>query len=64
LEADPRETRNLLEDPTYQRQRAALHRELTAFFQKAGAPPLQDWRSTTQQHLPSESATRGPAANH
>jgi len=62
LEADPRETRNLLDDPAYQNQRAALHRELTSFFQKAGAPPLEDWRSTTKQHLPSESATRGPAA--
>ena len=61
LEADPRETHNLLEDPAYQGRRKALQSELHAYFQKAGAPPLEDWRSTTKQELPSESATKGPA---
>ena len=60
LEADPKETRNLLADPAYRSQREALRRELTSYFEKAGAPPLEQWRNTTQQHLPSESATHGP----
>lgn len=61
LEADPHETRNLLNDPAYRTRRTALHGELTTFFKNAGAPPIEEWRSTTKQHLPAESATHGPA---
>ncbi len=61
LEADPRETHNLLQDPAYQERRTMLQREMRGFFQKAGAPPLEEWRTTTKQKLPSESATKGPA---
>jgi len=50
----------LLEDAAYQGRRKALQSELQAYFQKAGAPPLDEWRTTTKQKLPSESATRGP----
>lgn len=60
LEADPGETHNLLEDAAYQARRKALQNELHVYFQKAGAPPLEEWRSTTKQKLPSESATKGP----
>ena len=61
LEADPHETHNLLNNADYDGQRKALADELHAYFQKAGAPPLEHWRSTTKQRLPSESATKGPA---
>jgi arylsulfatase A-like enzyme len=61
LEADPRETHNLLEDAAYQDRRKLLQNEMRGFFQKAGAPPLEEWRTTTKQKLPSESATKGPA---
>jgi len=61
LETDPRETHNLLEDPAYQTRGRALQQEMRGFFQKAGAPPLEEWRGTTQQRLPSESATHGPS---
>jgi arylsulfatase A-like enzyme len=61
LEADPRETHNLLEDAAYQGRRKALQSELHAYFEKAGAPPLEEWRTTTKQKLPSESATKGPS---
>jgi choline-sulfatase len=51
LEADPGETRNVIEDPAYQAQLKALRTELADFFRQAGAPPLENWRSTTTQEL-------------
>lgn len=51
LEADPGETRNVIADPSYRRTLEALRRELAQFFERLGAPPLADWRSTTQQKL-------------
>lgn len=54
LEADPGETRNVLSAPDYQVRAAAMHRELTQYFEKAGAPPLDAWRKTTAQKLPKE----------
>ncbi len=51
LEADPGETRNVIDDPAYQAQLQAFRTELADFFQRAGAPPLEQWRSTTSQEL-------------
>jgi arylsulfatase A-like enzyme len=62
LEADPAETRNVIDVPEYRQQRDAFHRELTRYFAEQGAPPLEEWRSTTKQALPAESLRKGPAA--
>ena len=51
LEADPGETRNVYDDAAYRKQRDGLRVELERFFARAGAPPLEDWRSTTRQEL-------------
>jgi len=51
LEADPGETRNVIEDRAYQAQLKSLCTELGEWFRQAGAPPLADWRSTTRQEL-------------
>ncbi|MBS1857369.1 MAG: sulfatase-like hydrolase/transferase [Acidobacteria bacterium] len=51
LEADPGEKKNLIADPAYREALAALRSELGGFFRKAGAPPNEEWRSTTKQHL-------------
>jgi arylsulfatase A-like enzyme len=56
LESDPGETRNVIADPEYKAQLDSLRAELADFFRRSGAPPLRDWRSTTTQKLPSESA--------
>jgi len=52
IEADPGETRSVANDPSYKKQLEALRQDLTGFFQKAGAPPLAEWRKTTTQKLP------------
>jgi arylsulfatase A-like enzyme len=52
LEADPDERRNVLEDAKHRKQLAALRSRLHSFFDRAGAPPLERWRETTRQHLP------------
>lgn len=51
LERDPGETENRLEDPAYRGQREALQRDLAQWFTRHGAPPLEQWRQTTQQEL-------------
>ena len=51
LEADPGEKNNLITDPAYQKALAGLRRDLGGFFTRAGAPPIEDWRSTTKQTL-------------
>jgi arylsulfatase A-like enzyme len=61
LETDPHETHNLLQNVAYAERRKMLRSEMREFFANAGAPPLEDWRKTTKQKLPSESATKGPA---
>jgi arylsulfatase A-like enzyme len=52
IEADPGETRNVIGDASYARQLTALRTELREYFRRAGAPPLDQWRSTTPQKLP------------
>jgi len=51
LEADPGETRNVIGEAGYQKVLASLRSELAGWFRAAGAPPLEDWRSTTRQEL-------------
>lgn len=51
LEADPGETRNVIAEAGHQRQREALHAQLTGFFERLGAPPIEEWRKTTRQEL-------------
>lgn len=58
LEADPGEKHNLIADPTYRPVLESLRTELDAFFRRAGAPPLEQWRTTTRQHLTPYKAIR------
>ena len=51
LEADPGEKRNVLDDPKYQKVVSGLRAELEQFFETRGAPPIEQWRSTTKQKL-------------
>jgi arylsulfatase A-like enzyme len=51
LEADPGEKHNVIADPAYRKRLAEVKTNLTRFFQQAGAPPIEDWRTTTKQHL-------------
>ena len=51
IEADPGETRDVIDEPAYRKQREALRADLAAYFQKNDAPPIEDWHSTTNQHL-------------
>ena len=51
LEADPGETRNAIDDVRHRKQLEALRADLKAFFKENGAPPIEDWRSTTKQNL-------------
>jgi arylsulfatase A-like enzyme len=51
LEDDPGETRNLIESPEHARQLRALRDDLRRYFDRAGAPPLEQWRDTTRQQL-------------
>lgn len=51
IEADPGETRNVIDDPSYRKQLGVLRRDLDRFFERAGAPPIDEWRSTTTQNL-------------
>jgi arylsulfatase A-like enzyme len=54
LEDDPGETINRVGKPEYRKQRLELRTRLHAFFDKHGAPPIDDWRSTTKQVLPTD----------
>ena len=51
LEADPGETRNVIADPHYAKVLAGLRSDMGQFFHRAGAPPLEQWRTTTRQKL-------------
>ncbi len=52
LESDPGEKHNAIDDPHQKKQIAALRQDLHRFFQQRGAPPLDQWRTTTRQKLP------------
>jgi arylsulfatase A-like enzyme len=51
LEADPGETVNVIGARGYEKQLADLRGRLGRFFQAAGGPPLEIWRSTLRQVL-------------
>jgi choline-sulfatase len=51
LEADPGEKNNVIADPSYRKVLADLRTDLARFYKQAGAPPIEEWRTTTQQHL-------------
>ncbi len=51
LDADPGETRNLVDHPALRSRRDELRADLHRFFDTLGAPPLAGWRSTTRQEL-------------
>ncbi len=52
LETDAEERRSVLDDPRHRKQVAELRSRLHGFFQGVGAPPIEEWRGTTTQHLP------------
>lgn len=52
LERDPGEKTNVIGETAYAKQLASLRADLAGFFRKAGAPPMEEWRKTTQQKLP------------
>ena len=52
LQQDPEENQNLIDDPRQAATLAALRRRLQGFFARAGAPPLEQWQTTTSQLLP------------
>jgi len=60
LAQDPGERRNLFDDPARAPRRAELAALVAAHFAGLGAPPLAEWRTTTQQRLPFYSTERLP----
>jgi arylsulfatase A-like enzyme len=52
LENDPEEDRNVIDDPALRPVRSSLERGLDGFFEKIEAPPLERWRESTTQDLP------------
>ena len=51
LEADPGETKNVIDDPRHRRQLETLRADLDRFFERSGAPPIDDWRKNLQQQF-------------
>lgn len=49
LEADPGETKNVIDDPRHRRQLEALRADLHRFFGRLNAPPIDDWRKAMVQ---------------
>ena len=54
LEEDPGETINRAGKPEYRGRRLTLQERLRGFFERSGAPPIDDWRSTTRQIIPND----------
>jgi arylsulfatase A-like enzyme len=59
LESDPGEKLNRFGDPALASVQRTLRRELDGFFAAQGAPPIEQWETTTKQNLTKYSAT-GP----
>jgi choline-sulfatase len=55
LQKDPGEERNILDTAAGKKVAAELRPKLQAFFERKGAPPLDQWRTTTKQVLPTYS---------
>jgi len=60
LEADPGEVNNVIQNPSYRKECNALRSEVRAYFREHGAPPIDEWRATTKQHLPPDSQNMKP----
>ena len=54
LEEDPGERTNRVGKPEFRERRVALRERLHGFFDRAGAPPLSQWRDTTRQTIPTD----------
>ena len=54
IEQDPGERVNRVGKPEYRSRRQALRERLAGFFERAGARPLSQWRSTTRQTVPTD----------
>jgi hypothetical protein len=59
LVKDPQETTNIIDDSSYADSREAMKKDLLRYFQQVGAPPIEAWRTTTEQHLPWETKLLG-----
>jgi arylsulfatase A-like enzyme len=55
LEADPAESVNVIGNRGRKEQLARLRGSLASFFERIGAPPLSNWRTTTRQVIPIDS---------
>ncbi|HEU0123539.1 MAG TPA: sulfatase-like hydrolase/transferase [Bryobacteraceae bacterium] len=51
LEKDPGEKENRIDNPAYAKEIKALRGDMEQWFQRTGAPPLDEWRKTTRQNL-------------
>jgi arylsulfatase A-like enzyme len=51
VEADPGETVNVIGDRSRRKDLAELRGKLRSFFERIGAPPINEWRSTTRQTI-------------
>jgi arylsulfatase A-like enzyme len=51
VEADPGETVNVIGDRSRRKDLAELRGKLGSFFERIGAPPINEWRSTTRQTI-------------
>lgn len=51
VEADPGETVNVIGDRSRREDLAELRGKLRSFFGRIGAPPVNEWRSTTRQTI-------------
>ncbi|MDO8540483.1 MAG: sulfatase-like hydrolase/transferase [Opitutaceae bacterium] len=60
LAHDPKEIRNLIDDPARRSQLTELKKDMEAFFHRIGAPPLENWGATTTQAIPYYSTARLP----
>jgi arylsulfatase A-like enzyme len=52
MQNDPGEERNILETAQGREIAAQLQPKLQTFFERIGAPPIEQWRTTTRQILP------------
>ena len=44
-----RRTKNVIDDPRHRRQLETLRADLDRFFERSGAPPIDDWRKNLRQ---------------
>jgi hypothetical protein len=49
LEADPQKTKNVINEPLCRHRVETLRGQRRGFFQRTGAPEIEQWPSTTSQ---------------